>query len=274
MGLVTNLVRIVDGDSIIVNPPYEGENSIRMLGIDCPETNYRGRSQGEYGEQAKDFLHSLIKVGDSIRIIPDTEVWDRYLRVLAYVFKDDVNINVEMVRAGMAVPYPIYPNFKHVPELRQAVIEARTHKRGVFFSETGLRELPFEFRMKVRRSQPNKYVGNYTTKVLYAPHEYSVVDLENRVFFYKRRDALKADYKYRVTTESIADLVDKKYESKTFSEVFTAPVSALQGISENDGKLLDEAFSIKTVEDLADCKYFKWARLIKKSVELEKRQNR
>lgn len=199
------------------------------------------------------------------------EVFDKYRRVLAYVFKDDLNINVEMVRAGMAVPYPIYPNFRHLPDLRQATIEARAERRGVFFSDPALTELPFEFRMRIRRSQPSKYVGDFSTQPLYAPHEYSVVDLENRVFFYRRGDALKSGYKYRVTTESIAELLDKKYEGTTFTEVLEAPVAALQGVSENDGKLLDEAFGIETIEDLADCKFFKWARLIKKSAELEKR---
>lgn len=263
--LVTNLVRIIDGDSIIVDPPYEGEDSIRLIGIDCPETNYRWRSQGEYGEQAKEYLQTLIQVGDSILIVPDRDVWDKYRRVLAYVFKDDVNINIEMVRAGMAVPYPIYPNFGHVSELRQAVIEARTNNRGVFFSKPELKELPFEFRLRIRRSLPYKHVGDYTTKILYAPHEYPVVDIENRVFFYKRNNASKAGYKYRTTTESIAHIVDKEYEGKTFSEVRKAPISALQGVSENDEKLLDVAWRIKTVKDLANCKFVKWSQVIDES---------
>lgn len=218
MEIVTKLARIIDGDSIIIDPPYEGEDSIRLLDMDCPETNYRWRCQGEYGTQAKEFLQTLIEVGDEIRIVPDMEVFDKYRRVLAYVFKDDLNINVEMVRAGMAVPYPIYPNFRHLPDLCQATIEARTERRGVFFSDPALTELPFEFRMRIRRSQPSKYVGDFSTQVLYAPHEYYVVDLENRVFFYRRGDALKSGYKYRVTTESIAELLDKKYEGTTFTD--------------------------------------------------------
>jgi hypothetical protein len=39
--------------------------------------------------------------------------------------------------------------------------------------------------------------------------------------------------------------VDKAYEKLSLKEIAAAPVSALQGISENDGKLLQEAFNVK-----------------------------
>lgn len=58
---------------------------------------------------------------------------------------------------------------------------------------------------------------------------------------------------------NINKAVTKAYEGKTLKELKKAPVSALQGVSENDAKLLKEAFNIKTVEDLALNKYFNWA---------------
>jgi hypothetical protein len=61
---------------------------------------------------------------------------------------------------------------------------------------------------------------------------------------------------------NINKIVDKKYETMTLKEIAKAPVSALQGISENDGKLLQEAFNVKTVSDLANLKYVKWAKAI------------
>jgi hypothetical protein len=61
---------------------------------------------------------------------------------------------------------------------------------------------------------------------------------------------------------NINKIVDKKYESKTFKEIAKAPVAALQGLSEGDAKLLQEAFHVKTVSDLANLKYVKWAKAI------------
>ena len=60
----------------------------------------------------------------------------------------------------------------------------------------------------------------------------------------------------------IKNRFDKAYEEKSFSELAAAPVHALQGVSKKDGELLYEAFYIKTVADLANLKYAKWAREI------------
>ena len=61
---------------------------------------------------------------------------------------------------------------------------------------------------------------------------------------------------------NINKFVDKQYEKMTFKELVNAPVAAIQGISENDGKLLQEAFNVKTIADLANLKYVKWAQAI------------
>jgi len=39
-------------------------------------------------------------------------------------------------------------------------------------------------------------------------------------------------------------------------------VSALQGVSEGDAELLAKAFNVKTIKDLANLKYVRWAQAI------------
>ena len=53
--------------------------------------------------------------------------------------------------------------------------------------------------------------------------------------------------------------VDKQYEGMSFEELADAPVDALQGVSAGDAELLEKAFKIKTIRDLAENKYFRWA---------------
>ena len=60
----------------------------------------------------------------------------------------------------------------------------------------------------------------------------------------------------------IASKLDKAYEQKSLSELADAPVDALQGVSEDDARLLREAFNIKTIRDLGTNKYFRWAQAI------------
>ncbi|MET8145449.1 hypothetical protein ABZU32_34545 [Sphaerisporangium sp. NPDC005288] len=60
-------------------------------------------------------------------------------------------------------------------------------------------------------------------------------------------------------TAEMSKLLDKEYESKSLADLVKAPVSALSGVSENDAKLLQEAFRIKTVGDLGRNKFFRAA---------------
>lgn len=56
--------------------------------------------------------------------------------------------------------------------------------------------------------------------------------------------------------------LDKAYEGKSLKELADAPVSALAGVSEADAELLAKAFKVKTVRDLAQLKYVRWAQAI------------
>jgi hypothetical protein len=57
----------------------------------------------------------------------------------------------------------------------------------------------------------------------------------------------------------LAKVLDKAYENKTLAEIVAAPVAALAGVTDNDAKLLSEAFGIKTVGDLGRNKHFRAA---------------
>ena len=60
----------------------------------------------------------------------------------------------------------------------------------------------------------------------------------------------------------INSILDKAFEKKPLKELVDAPVSALQGVSEDDAKKLKEAFNVKTIKDLAKLKYVRWAQAI------------
>lgn len=267
MNITKVVTKIVDGDTINVEPFPDGKNSVRLLGIDAPETKNNGNNQRRHAEYAKLFLNGLISVGDTVRIETDQEERDRYGRVLAYVFKDDENINVKLVSEGMAAPYQVYPNLKFFEEVRQAAIDAQNGDKGIYNPNDPLEELFFEFRMRVDRRSPHKYVGDYQTKIYYNPIEYKEVPLENRVFFFNEQDAINAGYNLRSKPLDLSKIVDKAYEGLIFSELLKAPVSALKGVSKRDAELLNEAFGIKTIEALAQNRFFKWAQAIKSLAE-------
>jgi hypothetical protein len=60
-------------------------------------------------------------------------------------------------------------------------------------------------------------------------------------------------------TADLAKLLDKAYEDKSLADLVDAPVAALSGVSDNDAKLLADAFNIKTIGDLGRNKHFRAA---------------
>ncbi|MBK8395743.1 MAG: hypothetical protein IPL26_28960 [Leptospiraceae bacterium] len=61
---------------------------------------------------------------------------------------------------------------------------------------------------------------------------------------------------------NINKAIDKAYETKSLKEIADAPVDALEGVSAGDAELLQKAFNVKTIRDLANLKYVKWAQAI------------
>ena len=50
--------------------------------------------------------------------------------------------------------------------------------------------------------------------------------------------------------------LDKAYEDKSLKQILDASPAALAGVTDADAKHLDEAFSIKTVRQLGENKFF------------------
>ena len=86
--------RVIDGDTIVI----ENKTSVRLLGINSPE---RGE---DYYEEAKEFLEELV-LNESVRLEFLGDKYDKYGRLLAYIFVDGKNINLELVEIGFANYY-------------------------------------------------------------------------------------------------------------------------------------------------------------------------
>lgn len=94
--------RVIDGDTIEAKDKNE---SVRLLGINTPE---RGEA---YYNEAKEFLESRV-LNKTVRLEFGKERNDLYGRTLAYVFLDEENVNLEIVRNGFANYY--FPSGKDI----------------------------------------------------------------------------------------------------------------------------------------------------------------
>jgi hypothetical protein len=57
----------------------------------------------------------------------------------------------------------------------------------------------------------------------------------------------------------LTKFLDKAHENKPLAEVLKLPISAIQGVTEQDAESLKSAFGIKTVEDMGRSKHFRIA---------------
>jgi len=121
-----HVTRVVDGDTIIVHYTFAGmeaTESVRLLNIDTPE-----RGEPQYDE-ATEALRSLV-AGKSVRLEfeePGTVERGNFGRLLAYVFVNGLNVNVEMVRQGWSEFYTKYGEGRYAKQFRAAETEsART----------------------------------------------------------------------------------------------------------------------------------------------------
>ena len=60
----------------------------------------------------------------------------------------------------------------------------------------------------------------------------------------------------------ISKFLDKAYEQKEFAELADAPIDAIQGVSKGDAELIQKAFGIKTIRQLAEHKFIRAAQAI------------
>jgi micrococcal nuclease len=90
---------VADGDTLTV----AGGTRVRLVQIDTPELG-----SGEcYSRAARSALERLAPVGSTVRLEADPALdqVDRYGRVLRYVRRGTMNVNIALVRAGAAAPY-------------------------------------------------------------------------------------------------------------------------------------------------------------------------
>ncbi len=178
----------VDGDTFRVKTKT-GNYSVRMLGIDTPETHYQGQSQGEWAEKASARMKELLPAGTKVKMEFAPEVCDHFGRVLAHVFKGKTHINKQMVKEGLAVNYCIYPSTAYCEELGEQTGEAIAERRGMF-SDPNM-ELPYDFRRRLRGGAYTYFVGSLQSKEVYHPGpQQERIPVSDRIFFSKEESVV------------------------------------------------------------------------------------
>lgn len=127
------VVEVIDGDTLVVDLAG-GDEHVRLIGIDTPETVAPDRPDECFGAEASHHLADLAPPGTAVRLERDVEARDQYDRLLAYAYRarDDLFLNLAQVTGGFAEPLAYPPNTAHQADFEQAEREARTAGAGLW----------------------------------------------------------------------------------------------------------------------------------------------
>lgn len=103
------VLRVVDGDTILVRLASGRQERVRYIGVDTPESVKPNSPVECFGKQAASFNRSLVD-GREVRLVPDREPRDRYGRTLAFVYAGGVFVNAKLLENGFARTIEIEPN--------------------------------------------------------------------------------------------------------------------------------------------------------------------
>ncbi|MDR1024880.1 MAG: thermonuclease family protein [Treponema sp.] len=126
----------VDGDTVRVqidNPPpgLRERETIRMIGVDTPETVHPRREVEFFGKEASDFTRQRL-LGNPVFLAFDWDRRDRYGRLLAYIYSPNGDChNAALIREGYAHAYTSF-SFQFLDEFRALEQEARRAGRGLW----------------------------------------------------------------------------------------------------------------------------------------------
>jgi len=127
-----HVTRDVDGDTIDVQQGSTKE-TVRLIGIDTPETHDPRKTVQCYGPEAADHTRTWLE-GKDVRLAPDPEDSDRdkYNRILRYVYLPNGTLyNAELVQDGWAFAYTMFP-YSKLDEFKALESQAQAANRGLW----------------------------------------------------------------------------------------------------------------------------------------------
>jgi micrococcal nuclease len=129
-GPVALVSRVVDGDTVEVR--LHGQvRSVRLIGVDTPETVAPGQPVECYGAPASRYTTRILE-GERVHLEFDEERNDHYGRLLAYVWSESTLFNRRLVARGLATVAIYPPNDKYEARLITSEERALAANRGLW----------------------------------------------------------------------------------------------------------------------------------------------
>ena len=125
------IVRVIDGDTMLVDLRNGPKARVRLLGIDTPEV-FGGKEC--WGPQASRLAKKILPKGRQVVLRSDRSqpLKDRYDRLLRYMNFRKYDIGKVQLLLGNAKVYVVGQRFTKFGEYKRAARKARTERRGLW----------------------------------------------------------------------------------------------------------------------------------------------
>ena len=122
--------RVVDGDTVRL----KDGRSVRMIGLNAPETGKKGRPDEPYANAARQRLQALVEAsGGRVGLVLGRESKDRYGRTLAHLYgADGENLEARLLAEGLGFQVGVAPNTDLVACQQAAENSARQARLGLW----------------------------------------------------------------------------------------------------------------------------------------------
>ena len=104
------VTKVIDGDTIKCDIDlgfslFLSNQTIRLYGIDCPESRTRDKEEKYYGNISKQFLKDYCPKGSYITLRTHLDKKGKFGRILGELIVNKVNLNQTMIEENLAVEY-------------------------------------------------------------------------------------------------------------------------------------------------------------------------
>jgi micrococcal nuclease len=135
-----------DGDTVVVRWSKDDLETVRILGIDTPETRHLEHNlpySQDFGPEARAFAQGAFSVATQIELLRSSTL-DPYGRTLGYLFLNGRNYSVLVVQARLAAESVTHYGDNGLPKEAAEVLAAAKAAGPLPF------EPPFQFRARMR----------------------------------------------------------------------------------------------------------------------------
>ena len=135
--VAAKVIRVVDGDTIHVSLNNK-DITIRMIGIDTPETVDPRKPVQCFGKEASNHAHQLLD-GTIVYLEQDISQgdYDKYNRLLSYIWMPDGRLfNQVMITEGYAFEYTYHLPYKYQSQFKDAQRNAQSLQLGLWAPAT------------------------------------------------------------------------------------------------------------------------------------------